>query len=82
MCTGAEIAIIGASVLGGAASYKQRQDSLDAMKDAKRERLEAVAEADRKANTAMAFQKKALEKNSLFTGGGTTGAPQSTLGVG
>lgn len=47
------------------------------------ERAAAEAEAATKANTRIAFQRRAMRENSLLTGGGqaAAGAGRSTLGV-
>jgi hypothetical protein len=79
MCTGLELLAAGSLVAGAyGASRMKAPPRIDPVA----EREAAESEAQRKANTAIAFQKKALRDNSLFTGGGTTGSSQSTLGVG
>lgn len=87
MCTGLEVALIGAGTAAAVSTYDAAQDQ---KKEAKRARAEAAnAKAEREAAAAKAtqdayatqqFQKRALRENSLFTGGGTSGG-QQTLGV-
>lgn len=91
MCTGLEVALIGAGTAAAVSTYDAAQDQ---KKEAKRARAEAAnAKAEREAAAAKAqqdayatqqFQKRALRENSLFTGGGAAANEPSmrqTLGV-
>lgn len=89
MCTGVEAALI----LGGSAAAATAYTSYEGAKDAKAEakfvrekadadRLKAETDAAQRASAQTMMARRALAKNSLFTGGGTTGQAQKTLGVG
>lgn len=91
MCTGVEIALIGAGTAAAVSSYdaaqdqkkeakRARADAMEAAGKAEGERQAAAAKATQDAYATQQFQKRALRENSLFTGGGTSGELQ-TLGV-
>lgn len=92
MCTGVEPALIaayvgaGAAVAGAVTSYEQGKDAKAEAKfqreKADADRLKAETDAAQRASAQTMMARRALAKNSLFTGGGTTGQAQKTLGVG
>ena len=93
MCTGAELAAVGAFV-GTAATVYSTVEAADARKDAKAEaakvaaeRKKAEADAMNKAGARTAMLRRAISANSLYTGAGTAGGMggattgRTTLGV-
>ena len=84
MCTGMEALLYGA----GASAAVGTVNAIQARKDAKAERaraesdrLKAETDAANRASGQTQMARRALAKNSLFTGGGTEGG-KTTLGVG
>jgi len=90
MCTGLEIAaIVGATAAAGGAkiAYDTRSDAKKAIKTAAADTRKAEIDAINNANAQTQMQRRALQKNSLFTGadnGASTGAVAGAqqLGVG
>ncbi len=82
MCISAATALLigaGASV---AAGLYQADQAASAAKSAKKERQRAEAEAAHRANAEIAMRRKAMQEQSLFTGGGDSGTGgRQTLGV-